>query len=139
MLSVFERSSEVNVEVGGWPSPPPPSHPCLPQAIIVKPFSSVPALTILSLRIISLHDSRQSTIDIHGHLVQFPSLDTIHTRYFVSSTRFFNTPLASSLFQGGLDVFPPGSKTHKFRTPYYKETPTDIETGKHFGRLSSPY
>jgi hypothetical protein len=100
---VFSRSLPRSMWSGGWPSRQTPSHPATPvcygrphhrKTIL---FHSCPRNSP-SLR---NHLFTTSTIDIHGHLVQFPSLEHYRHSLFPFHYSHFNTPIANfSLFRG---------------------------------------
>jgi hypothetical protein len=82
---------------GGWPSRQHPATPVCQAPSSVKPFSSIPSPSP-SLR---NHLFTTSTIDIHGHLVQFPSLEHYRHSLFPFHYAHFNTPIANfSLLRG---------------------------------------
>ena len=135
MLSCFERSSEVNVEVVGGQARHHPATPVCPKPSFGKTilFRSCPHNSLSPHHL----SSRQSTsTDIWSNSPRW-TLSTLAISYPLLTFLILPSPLLS--FKGVSTFFPPGSRTHKSGTPYYKETPTDIETGKLFRRLSSPY
>lgn len=92
--------------MSGWPKPANTQPPRSAQAIIVKPYSSIPALTLLTLSASSLFatfDNRQSTpTDIWSNSPRW-TLSTLASSHPLLAFLILPTPLLS--FKGLSNVF----------------------------------